>query len=246
MYGSRAIFTTATSSGVQGGLLDVVDRKPLAGLHRLDPKLRDARRGVAVPGARPDGLAPLQTADPRLELGQIGGPEPDSPVRWNGARIRAGHDLASDDWVEQRRRAVRADELAADVVAVLAVREELDGGKDPALGRERRELRILELRGRLRRPLRRDDLDRDDLLAEEPARRVDLMDDRVGHRHEARERLGNRWVAMDVVEDQRLADRAAVERCLDLEVPRVQPTHEADDHEPAPGRDLRLQDLQTL
>src|SRR5262245_35894436 len=152
MYGSRASFTGVTRSGVERRLVDVVDCEAPARSHCLDAEFRDPGRRIAVPRTRPDDLTPLEAADPGLALGLVGRPEANTPVRWDRAGVRTGRDLPRNDRVEQRRRAVRADQLASDVVAVLAVRKELHRREDAALRGERRELRVLEVRKRLRGP----------------------------------------------------------------------------------------------
>ena len=102
------------------------------------------------------------------------------------------------------------------------------------------------MREGLRRALGRDDLDRGDLLAQQPAGRVHLVDHRVGHRHEAGVGLAHGRVAVDVVDDQGVADGPALERRLDLPVAGVVAAHVADDDEALSERRLGREDLLAL
>ena len=87
----------------------------------------------------------------------------------------------------------------------------------------------------------------DELLAQEPPGGVDLVDDRVGHRHEAGERLGGtvglRWTLWRI-SGSPIAP--LVERRLDLPVAGVVAAHEANDDEALAMADLGLEDLEAL
>ncbi len=73
-----------------------------------------------------------------------------------------------------------------------------------------------------------DDLDRGDLLVEQEAGDVDLVNKRVSHHHCAVERRRHGGVAVSAVQQQRLTELTAVDQGLQLGVLVVEPAHEAD------------------
>jgi hypothetical protein len=72
------------------------------------------------------------------------------------------------------------------------------------------------------------------------------VDEGVGQRHLADERVRHRRVAVDGVREQRLADRAAVDGGLDVAEAGVVPPHESDLDEPASRRDLGVHHLERV
>ena len=118
--------------------------------------------------------------------------------------------------------------LGAHLVGHAGGDEQLDVDVLAGLGPHDRDLRIGKPLGcsGIRRGL--DDLDRGDLLVEQEARDVDLVDQRIPHHHRAVEDRRDGRVAVRAVHHQRLAELTAVDQCLQLGVLVVEPAHEPD------------------
>ena len=133
-----------------------------------------------------------------------------------------------------------------DVVAVLAVDEDLQVDADALGGLEEHDLRVLQVGEPPARGARGDHLGGDDLVVEQPAQYVHLVHGRVQGGHGGGVRLRDGRVAVGAVHDQRLADAAGVDDLLHLPVSGVVAAHEADlDQAAAVGR-LGLDDPQAV
>jgi hypothetical protein len=132
------------------------------------------------------------------------------------------------------------------VVDVLAVDEQLDHRNSTGICFHQHQQRILQLFGGKRASPRKDDRDGRDLLAEQPAHAVDLMDKRVGQNHLGCEGRGHADVPVAAVQEECFADVPLVQCRLDLAIAGVVPAHEADLNRAAAIRDLRLHDLEAV
>ena len=141
----------------------------------------------------------------------------------------------------QRGRAVLADHLAADVVAVADVDAGLDVDQRAAAGLEDQQQRILELPAVAVLP-RLEHRRGDDLLAEHPARHVDVVHGGVGDRHLPGVMARDAGVAVRAVHHQRSTDVAAVDHGLERPVGGVVPAHVADLDQPPAEGDLGVDD----
>ena len=146
--------------------------------------------------------------------------------------------------VGQAHGAPLGDRLAADVVAELAVDEDLVVDPHARGAGEDEHERVLQVREAQRGLLGSVDPGRDELLAEQPAHRVDLVDRGVVDRHVPGVVLGDRRVAVGAVDHERLAERTGVEQVLHLAVAGVEAAHEADRDQATAGGLLGLHDPQ--
>ncbi len=130
--------------------------------------------------------------------------------------------------VGQPDEALLADRLALNVVAVLAVDEDLQIDADALGGLEEHDLRVLEVGEPLARGAWGDHLGGDHLVVEEPAQYVHLVHGRVQGGHVGGVRLRDGRVAVGAVHDQRLTDATGVDDLFHLPVSGVVAAHEAD------------------
>ena len=134
-------------------------------------------------------------------------------------------------------RARLADQLVADVVAELAGDEALHVDQHAVGGLHHHHLGVLEALGGERGGAGLEHGGGDDLLAEQPAGDVDVVDHRVGDHHVAGEPGRDVGVAVAAVEQQRPADPAGVGGRLQGPEAVVVAAHEPDlDQPPRPGR----------
>src|SRR5207244_6568158 len=136
-----------------------------------------------VPGARACGFPSRHRLNPLLQFDVVCAYEPFTPVGRHRTRtqpVAGGHDFTA---VAQRYRARFRDDLTADVVAVPTVDEDLDINDHTVGHLQDHDQWVLEIRIPQRRPARLEDRGGADLLVEEPANQVDLVDGGVADHH---------------------------------------------------------------
>src|SRR5688572_3226998 len=111
---------------VQSRLLDQADRDRAVLCQRLQTCLGDRRGRIAVPGARADTGAAGDRSDPGLRLQAIGIGEARAPIGGIGAAARQFEVDLGAARRGQGNRALLAHQLAAHVVAVGGIDEDLD------------------------------------------------------------------------------------------------------------------------
>ena len=144
--------------------------------------------------------------------------------------------------VRQGHGAGLADDLAADVVAVTGVDEQLVVDEGAAGHLQHQDQRVLHAVRGLAAAARAQDGRGHDFLVEQPPHDVDLVHRRVADGHLGGEIGRHRRVAVRAVHQQRRAERAVVQRRLHGPVAGVVAAHEADLDQPPPGRELGVHD----
>src|SRR5205823_150447 len=145
--------------------------------------VRDHGGGEAVPGGGAGGGARRRRVQPFLQFGVVGADEPVAPVHRDAAAVPVlrPHGHLAD--VGQGDGAGLADHLAADVVTVPGVEEQLVVDERAAGRLEYQDQRVLQAVGGTAGAAWRQHAGRHDLLAEQPADDVHLVHGRVADDH---------------------------------------------------------------
>ena len=216
-------------SVVEVGLLpcgfDLLDG---AALLRADEGIRRDGGKVAVPCGRSMDDAGGGIVHPALYLGVVGVVEADEAVRVDLRRHSCALAHIGVGGLRHLERAVLADDFAVDVIAELAVDEDLIVDADAALRAQEHDLRILQMCRRCARDAREKHLRGDEVVVDEPVNDVDLVNRRVVHRHLGGVAVGYERVAMRAVHHERRTVCAGLQSLLDLQIALVIAAHKAE------------------
>lgn len=193
--------------------LDLLDG---AALLRADEGIRRDGGEVAVPCGRSVDDAGGGIAHPALHLGVVGIVEADEAVGVDRGRDLCALAHIGVGGLRHLERTVLADDFAVDVIAELAVDEDLIVDADTALRAQEHDLRILQMCCRCARDAREKHLCGDEVVVDEPVNDVDLVNRRVVHRH-----LGGVAVGHERDAARARPDAILVEQGADGEVLRV-------------------------
>src|SRR2546430_3431033 len=187
------------------------DIDALTGLQRADTRFADRRGGVTVPRRRAvDVYAGPDGVDPPLDLDVVGSPEPFPEARRDPAAPETGSGLAHEPDVQTDGGAAEfAHDLGAHLIGDARGDEDSDVDVPPAARPQDRDLRALQAARRAPVRDRLDDLHRGDLLAQQEARHVGLVHQRVSDHHRGIETRWHRGGSVCAGHHQRLAEFSA-------------------------------------
>ena len=247
--GSRHCGQSRHRAWTSGSGVEVRSRVGVYGNPRPRPQSIQAsrRRGrgdVPVPGARPCRLAGADRSDPGAKLLPVGVLEPAAPIRVEAESVPAL--LADRDRRirRERDRATLAHEFCPDVVAILRVEEGLDVHHSAALRFQYRELRLA--RRRVARGAGADHRGGGEIVVEQIAGHIDVVDGRVGDDELGGHVMRRHRIAVHAMQEERGAQRAVRDAPPHRAVAGIEAAHVANLDEAPAAADLGGDDGQAL